>query len=91
MPPKSRPRYTSAPELPSGFLSGPEFAGVLEFLQTSGAFALVADRKIDWARYQQEWQALGDGEIWVLDYPFERQRGAFRRKSEHPTAHLMGE
>lgn len=88
MPPGVRLRYTSDAELPSGFLSGPEFAALLEYLKTSDRFVLVADRKIDWARYQQEWERRSDGVVFVLDYPFERARGSWLPRTLHPTAHL---
>ena len=77
--------------LPTGPLTGRQFALLLQRLQTSAEFQLVADRKIDWARYQQIWRCVACNVDYVLDYPFERGRGSFLPREDHPTVHLWEE
>ena len=74
---------------PQGTLTGRQFAQLLRDLKSNGEFALVDDRKIDWARFQQIWRCTACNEEYVLDYPFERGQGSFRLREEHPTAHLF--
>jgi|GEM_PF-4849645 len=90
MPAGLRKRYTDPSELPEGFLDGPTFSAVLDYLKSGTAFVLVADRSIDWNRYQQEWRRASDGVKYVLDYPFERSRGSWLPKAKHPTVHVVG-
>ena len=73
-------------EFPTGLMTGRMFEQLHKRVHETEEFKLIADRKLDWARYQQLWRHVKSGTVWVMDYPFEKSQGRFILKEKHPTA-----